>query len=339
MIETVSLSNAAGTSLDVITVGAAITALRVADRDGNIEDIVLGFDEPDQYLDNPNYFGVVVGRFANRIAQGRFQIDNRAYQVAQNQGDNHLHGGPTGFHLREWSVADSGDTRPENAITLNYRSLDGEEQFPGNLDVSVTYRLTDANELVIDYSASTDKPTILNLTQHSYFNLAGHASGSILDHELCIHADRYTPQRPDQIPTGEIAPLDNTPLDLRTPARIGDVLSQSHQQLTYGGGLDHNYVLKDAFDATLQLVAEVREPVSGRVMRVLTDQPGMQAYTGNFIGEGCAGKDGATYGPHQGLCLETQHFSDAPNHSNFPSTLLLPGQVFASRTVYQFGIG
>ena len=315
-----------------------MTSLRVADRDGNFEDVVLGFDEPDQYLDNPNYFGVVVGRFANRIAGGRFQLDNRAYQLAQNQGDNHLHGGPTGFHLREWSVADPGDTRPENAITLHYRSLDGEEHFPGNLDVSVTYRLTDDNELIIDYSATTDKPTILNLTQHSYFNLAGHASGSILDHELCVHADCYTPQEPDQIPTGVIAPLDDTPLDLRTPTRIGDVLSQSHQQLTYGGGLDHNYVLKEAFDSTLQQVAEVREPVSGRVMRVLTDQPGMQVYTGNFIGEGCAGKDGATYGPNHGLCLETQHYPDAPNHGNFPSTLLLPGQVFASRTVYQFGI-
>ncbi len=336
MIKVITLRNSSGASLDVINLGAAITALRVPDRFGEFQDIVLGYDEPTSYLRNPDYFGVVVGRFANRIANGRFRLNEADYQLARNEGAQHLHGGASGFHQRLWSIAPLNGAPVENNVRLTYLSKDGEENYPGNLAVSVSYCFTEENELIIDYSATTDKHTIINLTQHTYFNLAGHDSGNILDHEIRIDAKRFTPVGRDQIPTGEIQDVRNSPLDLQAFQRIGDVVDQPHKQLGYCGGLDHNYVLKEQFDPDMRVAAEVREPRSGRVMQVITDQPGVQLYTGNFIGDGTIGKNGASYNRRQGLCLETQHFPDAPNHSHFPSVELLPGEAFNSRTIYQF---
>lgn len=336
MIERITLRNSSGASLDVINLGAAITALRVPDRFGELQDIVLGYDEPKSYLRNPDYFGVVVGRFANRIANGRFRLNDTEYQLARNEGAHHLHGGASGFHQQLWSVAQLKDAPDENNVRLTYLSKEGDENYPGNLTVSVSYCLTEENELIIDYLASTDKHTIVNLTQHSYFNLGGHNSGNILDHEIRINANRFTPVGRDQIPTGAIEDVRNTPLDLQEFQRIGDVIDQPHQQLKYGGGLDHNYVIKEQFDPEMRVAAKVREPRSGRVMQVITDQPGVQLYTGNFIGAGTIGKNGAVYNRRQGLCLETQHFPDAPNHSHFPSVELFPGQAYNSRTIYQF---
>lgn len=334
-IERFTIKNACGANCDIINLGAAISALRLPDRDGNIHDIVLGYDDPQAYLDNPYYFGVVVGRFANRIAHGRFSLNNKDYALAQNEYPNHIHGGQQGFHKQLWSKT---STENANTITLHYVSKDGEEQYPGNLDVTVSYCLSDDNELIIEYTARTDKPTIINLTQHSYFNLAGHNSGDILDHHIQINADQFTPLGEAQIPTGDISSVQGTPLDLRQAKRIGDIVNTAHPQLTPVCGFDHNYVLKEKYNKNMHLAAEVHEPNTGRIMRVITDQPGMQFYSGNYIGENTRGKDGASYQQHQGLCLETQHFPDSPNNTDFPSVTLLPEQIFKSKTIYQFAI-
>jgi aldose 1-epimerase len=337
MTERITLKNSNGASLDVINLGAAISALRMPDRQGEVRDIVLGYDNPAQYRVNPFYFGVVVGRVANRIAQGGFRLNQTHYQLARNQGHHHLHGGAGGFHRCLWSLEESSGEEAGERVTLNYFSKDGEENYPGNLSVAVNYCLTEHNELVIEYSASCDQQTIVNLTQHSYFNLAGHDSGDILNHLIRINADQYTPTGADQIPTGEISPVANTPLDLRRFRRIGDCLGESHPRVQVDGGFDHNFVLRGAVQGDLALAAELYEPLSGRSLKVLTDQPGLQLYTGNFIDEGTPGKKGATYNCHAGLCLETQHYPDSPNKPQFPSVELLPGQEFTSKTVYQFG--
>lgn len=333
MIERFTLKNATGASMDVLNLGAAIATLRMPDSAGQLHDIVLGYDNPDDYLLNPNHFGVVIGRFANRIAEGEFSLNGTKYQLAKNRNTSHLHGGEQGFHKQLWSASKIHS----NNIAFSYLSKHDEENYPGNLNVLVNYCLTDENELIIDYLASTDQPTIINLTQHTYFNLAGHNSGDILNHLIRINSGKFTPVNQNQIPNGEIADVSNTPLDLQAFKRIGDVIKLPHQQLKYCAGLDHNYVLKQQFDSELRLAAEVREPNSNRSMRVITDQPGIQVYSGNFIQE-VVGKDSAIYKPHYGLCLETQHFPDTPNHSNFPSAKLLPNQTYKSRTIYQFSM-
>jgi aldose 1-epimerase len=332
------LRNKWGASLDVINLGAAITALRVADRHGVVSDIVLGHADPERYRTNPNYFGVVVGRAANRIADARFRLNQIDYQLTPNQGSHHLHGGVGGFHQCLWTLQESATGHAGESVTLSYLSEDGEEGYPGNLHITVTYCLTQDNALIIDYGASTDQPTILNVSQHSYFNLAGHDSGDILNHLVRINADAYTPTRSDQIPTGEIATVENTALDLRAFRRIGDCFNEGQTELQTVEGFDHNYVLHRGIEEGLTVAAELSEPHSGRTLKVLTDQPGLQFYTGNHIADGTPGKNAAIYKRHAGLCLETQHFPDSPNMPHFPMVTLVPGQQFASRTVYQFGI-
>lgn len=333
-LDSIRLKNNNGARLTVISLGGAITSLCLPDKHGNVQDIVLGFDQPEQYLDNPNYFGVIVGRCANRIAHGQFTLGTKAYQVAVNQPPHHLHSGPKGFHKQLWAIKQQSD----HCVNLHRISPHNEEGYPGNLDVSVSYTLTDANELIIDYKAQTDQPTIINLTQHTYFNLAGHNSGNILDHQIQINADYYTPINADHIPTGSIEPVAETPLDLRELALIGDTLqqNQAHPQIQNGNGFDHNYVCKQMFDAELKYIAKVYEPKIGRQMTVFTDQPGVQFYNGSYIESGTPGKQGASYSQHQGLCLETQHFPDSPNNSKFPSIVLSPEKTYQTRTVYRF---
>lgn len=305
--------------------GAAVVSLEAPDRDGNNTDIVLGYDDLDGYVNDEVYLGVVAGRCANRICKGKFELDGKEYQLTQNHGQNHLHGGKKGFSKVLWEAKELEDS--ENvSLQLSYRSGDGEEGYPGNVGCKVVYSLTENNELVIDYSAETDKPTIVNLTNHSYFNLAGVGSGDILSHEIVIYADKYTELDSESIPTGEIKSVKGTPFDFTSPHKVGERIEQA-------GGYDLNYVLNNPGDLS-QPVAKVYESDSGRVMQVFSTQPGMQFYTGNFL-DGSKGK-GTIYTKYSGLCLETQHFPDAPNHSSFPSIVLRPGQKYQQRTVFKF---
>jgi aldose 1-epimerase len=310
-----TLANKNGVEVSITNFGGAITSIKAPDRNGVFADVVLGYDTLDDYVKNPRYFGALIGRYANRIAGGKFSLNGVAYQLAQNNGANHLHGGTQGFDKRVWDSAEI-----ESGVILEYFSKDGEENYPGDLDVAVTYSLNDQNELRIEYQANTDKDTIVNLTNHSYFNLAGH--GTILDHELTLHADSYTPVSDDLIPTGEIRSVDEN-MDFRKGRAIAH------------GGYDHNFVLQDQ-DGSLRLVARLREPVSGRVMEVLTTQPGIQFYSGNFLDGSLIGKGGVAYQKYAALCLETQHYPDSPNHPNFPSTVLRPGETYNEITVYKF---
>jgi aldose 1-epimerase len=334
-VEIYTLTNAHGVEMRVINYGGIITSLKVPDRSGHVDDVVLGFDTIDGYLMDPPYFGALIGRYGNRIARGRFTLDGRAYELATNNGPNHLHGGVKGFDKVLWNAmpADSGDGV---SVTLTRTSADGEEGYPGNLQVSVRYMLTDNNELAIDYRATTDKPTPVNLTQHSYFNLAGDG-GEILGHELMLNANRYTPVDDTLIPTGELAPVEGTPFDFRTPAAIGARINTDNPQLKNGKGYDHNWVLNRT-GAGLERAATVLEPKSGRTVEIATTEPGLQFYTGNFLDGTITGKGGRVYKLRTGFCLETQHFPDSPNHPDFPSTILKPGQTYASKTVFTFGV-
>jgi aldose 1-epimerase len=312
----------------LITYGATLVSLSVPDREGNFADVTLGFDSLDGYLAAPPYFGATVGRYANRIAKGRFTLDGIEYILATNNGENHLHGGIKGFDKVLWQA---GTVRQEDGVGVKfvYLSKDGEEGYPGNLNCTVTYMLTDKDELKINYEAKTDKPTPVNLTHHSYFNLAGQGNGDILGHELMINADQYTPVDAGLIPTGEIRDVAGTPMDFTTPHTIGERIAQVE------GGYDHNFVLRSG-GGELALAARVHEPQYGRIMEVYTTEPGIQFYSGNFLDGSITGKGGKVYYQHYGFCLEPQHFPDSPNKPNFPSTILRPGDTYQSQTVFKF---
>ena len=331
MVNRFTLTNSKGTTAKVTSYGATLTELRVPDRNGTVANVVLGFGNLDAYLKGHPFFGVTAGRVANRIGKARFSLEGREYTLAANNGQNHLHGGIKGFDKVLWQGKALPTTGHDAAVEFSYFSEDGEEGYPGNLSVTVTYTLTENNELQIDYKATTDKATPINLTNHSYFNLAG--SGDILDHELTIQADRYTPIDAELIPTGEIASVKDTPLDFTSPMSIG---ARIDQLKPVPGGYDHNYVLNSR-GRSPALAAHVYEPKTGRVMEVLTTEPGIQLYTGNFLDGELTGHGGVVYNKHAGLCLETQQFPDAVNHPNFPSTILRPGETYKSTTRYKFG--
>jgi aldose 1-epimerase len=322
---------------EIIPYGGTITALRVPDRKGAVANVVLGFPTLEGYTFPGRFFGSIIGRYANRIARGRFILDGTEVRLAVNNGPNALHGGLCGFNRRLWRV----ESAVGNALVLSYISPDGEEGYPGTLDVTVTYALMPDNGLRIDYRAVTDRPTVLNLTNHSFFNLAGEGAGSIEGHELTLMASSYTPVDATSIPTGEIAPVAGTPLDFRSAMPIGPRIRDGHDQLVLARGYDHNFVIDrqgrqgQRADEPV-LAARVVEPVSGRVMEVLTTEPGIQFYTGNYLDGTLVGAAGRTYRQGDGLCLETQHFPDGPNRPEFPSTWLEPGEVFRSTTIYRF---
>ncbi len=333
-VDMYTLKNAGGIELKAIAYGGIITSLKVPDRSGNLGDIVLGFDRIDGYLKAHPYFGAIIGRYGNRIGKAQFALDGKIYTLAKNNGPNHLHGGLKGFDKVLWTTA---AVPGQNAVTFTRTSPDGEEGYPGTLTVNVTYTLNDNNELIVDYHATTDKATPINLTQHSYFNLAGEGSGDILGHELTINADRYTPVDDTLIPTGELASVEGTPFDFRKSTAIGARINGNHPQLKAGRGYDHNWVLSRTGQG-LQLAARVVEPKSGRTLEVSTEEPGIQFYAGNFLDGSVTGKGGHVYAHRTGFCLETQHYPDSPNEPNFPSTILRPGQEYKTRTVFRFGV-
>jgi aldose 1-epimerase len=336
-IEVYTLTNSSGMEIRTIPYGAVVMSIAVPDREGRFADVVLGHNALDRYVTASRYFGAVVGRYANRIANGRFVLDGKEFKLAVNNGPNHLHGGVRGFDKVVWDAATfSGQT--SSGVIYRYTSPDGEEGYPGRVLATVSYTLTDRFELVVEYQATSDQPTPINLTQHTYFNLAGEASGSVLDHLIAINADRYTPVNDTKIPTGELAPVTGTPFDFRTPVRIGARIDESHPQLAFGGGYDHNFVLNRTSESGLLHAARVYEPASGRILDVATSEPGLQFNTANGLDGTIVGKSGRPYRARDGFCLETQHFPDSPNQPAFPSTILRPGQVYRSRTVYRFGI-
>jgi aldose 1-epimerase len=327
-----TLRNQQGMEVAITNFGATVVALKVPDRQGKLADVVLGYDDLPGYEHDKSFFGATIGRYGNRIAHGKFTLNGTTYTLAKNDGENHLHGGVKGFNKRVWTAKEVS-TAQAPALQLTYRSQDGEEGYPGNLAVQVTYTLTADNALRIDYLATTDKPTVVNLTNHSYFNLAG--QGDILQHQLRLHAGRFTPVGATLIPTGELRSVTGTPFDFTTATAIGARIHQDDQQLKFGRGYDHNFVL-DGSPGTLRPAAEVYEPTSGRVMEVLTTEPGIQFYSGNFLDGTVTGKGGNKYPHRAAFCLETQHYPDSPNQSAFPTTVLNPGQQYKTTTVYKF---
>jgi aldose 1-epimerase len=337
-----TLKNAHGMEARVLDYGGIIVSLQVPDRNGRLGDVVLGFDSLADYQRGSPYFGAIIGRYGNRIARGRFTLDGRTYTLATNNGSNHLHGGVRGFDKVVWHVArfEHGDSV---GLVLSYTSPDGEEGYPGTLQATVTYTLTNANELIFDYHATTDRATPVNLTQHSYFNLAGDGARDILGHVVTLNADRFTPVDSTLIPTGEIRSVAGTPFDFRAPTAIGARIDQDDQQLRHGRGYDHNFVLNKGGKAgkggnEVTMAASVYEPTSGRVMEIATTEPGLQFYSGNFLDGTLRGKHGVVYRHRYGFAMETQHFPDSPNKPAFPSTILRPGEEYRSRTVYRFTV-
>jgi aldose 1-epimerase len=332
-----TLTNSSGMRVRLTNYGAITVGVEVPDRDGRLADVTLGYDTLEGWLGNKPHFGATVGRFANRIAKGRFTLDGKTYSLAINNGPNHLHGGIVGFDKVLWE-AKSCQLDDSAAVEFSYLSKDGEEGYPGNLRVTASHVLTDNNEFRIEFSAVTDKPTIVNLANHSYWNLAGPAAGNILDHELTIHADRYTVVDDTLIPTGELRSVEGTPLDFREPVPVGARIGQ------LPNCYDHNFVLNGSGgraalpgnDAGVPLAARVHDPKSGRVMEVFTDQPGVQFYSANFLDGTITGKGGVVYSKHGGLCLETQHFPDSPNHPEFPSVVLRQGQTYKHLMIHRF---
>lgn len=333
-VDVYTLSNASGMEARITNYGGIVLSLKVPDRNGNFGDVVLGFDSVRQYMSPHPYFGALIGRYGNRIGGAQFTLNGNTYHLAKNDGPNSLHGGLKGFDKVIWS-AEPTRTDEGQSLQLTYLSKSGEEGYPGNLLVTVTYTLTDDDALQIHYEASTDASTPVNLTNHSYFNLAGPGNGTILDHEMMINADRFTPIDSTLIPTGELRSVAGTPFDFRQPTAIGLRINDDDQQLVYGKGYDHNFVLNGA-PGEMKLVARVYEPTSGRVLEVFTTQPGVQFYSGNFLDGTLTGKGGVTYDYRTGFALETQHFPDSPNHPNFPSTILDPGEEYSSTTIYKF---
>jgi aldose 1-epimerase len=329
------LTNKKNVQADVISYGASLVSLKIPDRSGKVADVVLGYDDLDGYEQDKAYFGATVGRYGNRIAGGQFVLDRTTFHIPKNNGPNSLHGGIRGFNKKVWIGVDRSRADAQ-VLELSYTSQDGEEGFPGTLKVTVTYTLpADKNELRIDYSATTDKDTVLNLTNHSYFNLSGAADQEILNHELELRAREFTPVDSTLIPTGELRPVSGTPFDFTKATAIGARINQDDEQLKIGMGYDHNWVVEKG-KVSMQLAARVFEPTSGRVLEVLTTEPGVQFYTGNFLDGTVRGKGGQFYARRTGFCLETQHFPDSPNHPNFPTTELKPGQTFQSTTIFRF---
>lgn len=327
------LHNQAGLQMAVTNFGGRVVALLVPDRQGHYEDVVLGYDSIQDYLNSQEpYFGATIGRYGNRIANGRFTLDGQTCQLAQNNNGQALHGGPKGFHNVVWDVEQVSGSE----LTLKYVAKDGEEGYPGNLSVVMTYKLTPQNEFYIEHQATTDQPTVLNLTHHSFFNLHGAGNGTINDHELWIDADRYTPVDSVLIPTGELALLEGTAMDFRTATAIGYRVQANFEQLQKGNGYDHNYVLNRPADHSLFRCASVYEPASGRMMEVYTTEPGLQFYGGNFLNGQAVGKAGKPYAFRSAFCLETQHFPDSPNQPQFPSTVLRPGETYHHVCAYKF---
>jgi aldose 1-epimerase len=326
-VDLYTLTNTNGLKAQIMTYGGIVTTLNVPDRDGHLGDIVSGYDTLDEYIKENPYFGALIGRCGNRIGKGKFTLNGVEYTLATNNGPNHLHGGIKGFDKVVWN-AEQMETDEGPALKLNYLSKDGEEGYPGNLNCTVIYTLTNNDELKISYEAETDKDTVLNLTHHSYFNLGGHDSGDILGHELTLNADNYTPVDDDLIPTGEIKPVKGTPMDFTKPTAVGARIDQVK------GGYDHNFVLNNS-DGSLALAASVYEPKTGRVMEISTTEPAIQFYSGNFLDGSLKGK-GAIYNKHNAFCLETQHFPDSPNRPNFPSVVLKPGEKYTHLTVHKF---
>jgi len=327
------LKNAHGMEAHILTYGGVVASLTAPDRKGAFADVVLGMDSLDGYVHQTFFFGALIGRYGNRIAHGQFTLDGKTCTLPKNDGGNSLHGGPQGFDKKVWKARIVSGA--SSAVELTYVSQDGEEGYPGTLSAKVTYTLTDSNELRIEYWATTDKPTVVNLTNHSYFNLAGAGSGSVLNHEVTILADRFTPVDSTLIPTGELRAVKGTPFDFTKSTAIGARIEQKDEQLAFGKGYDHNWVVNRTA-AGLVKAAEVYEPTSGRVLEVLTAEPGLQFYTGNFLDGSVKGKGRIAYGRRDAFCMETQHFPDSPNHPAFPSTTLLPGATYHTTTVYRF---
>ncbi len=330
-----TLKNQKGMEITVTNFGGRIVSWLVPDKKGAMEDVVFGFDSINGYLGaKDTYFGAAVGRYGNRIAKGEFAIGDIQYKLAQNNGVNSLHGGVVGFSKKVWDVVQKSPAE----LNLKLVSPDMDEGFPGELNVDMTYRLTNENELIIQYEAKCDKPTVINLTNHSFFNLHGAGNGTILDHQLTINADYFTPIDSTLIPTGELAAVENTPFDFRNTTTIGSRINSDHQQIKYGLGYDINFLLKKNPDLGVQLAASVYEPQSGRLLEVFTDQPGIQFYTGNFLDGKNIGKKGKAYGYRTGLCLETQHFPNSPNQPKFPTVELTPDQVYTHTCIYKFSV-
>jgi aldose 1-epimerase len=331
-VDIYTLTNANGVEARITTYGGIIVSLRTPDRAGKLGDITHGYDTLDGYLAKNPFFGSLVGRYGNRIGKASFSLNGETYELAKNNGQNHLHGGKVGFDKKVWQAA-PGEVSDGVALVLTHTSPDGEENYPGNLSVKVTYTLTDRNELRIDYQATTDKDTVVNLTNHAYFNLAG--QGTIGDHELTLNADRFTPVDAELIPTGELRSVKGTPFDFMEPHRIGERIDAADEQLAFGKGYDHNFVLNNA-PGTLGLAARVYEPTSGRILEVETTEPGVQFYTGNVLDGSITGKGGRVYERRSGFCLETQHFPDSPNKPQFPSTVLKKGEEYRTTTIFRF---
>ena len=331
-----TLTNKNGVKVEITNYGGKVVSINVPDKDGNLGDIVLGYESIDEYIKGNFYFGALIGRYGNRIAKGKFSLNGEEYQLATNNGENHLHGGIKGFHDVVWEAI-TLEIDGEQALELSYISIDGEENYPGTLKSKVIYQLTEKNELKITYEAETDKTTVLNLTHHSFFNLAGEGSGTINNHELMINADRFTPVDEGLIPTGELAKVENTPMDFRTGTVIGERVDSDFEQLKFGKGYDHNWVLNKE-NNEMSLAASVYEPTTGRVMEVWTDQPGLQFYGGNFLDATDIGKGGKAYEFRTAFCLETQHFPDSPNNPNFPTTTLNPGEKYTHTCIYKFSV-
>lgn len=318
------LKNSHGLEVNIINYGGIITSVRTPSKNGKFKNIVLGYDNLDQYLPDPFFLGALIGRYGNRISNGKFEINGREFHFDQNEGKHHLHGGNSGFHTVLWDAEIKGNT-----LNLSYLSRDGEAGYPGNLNVNVIYSLSEQNELIIEYKAETDKATHVNLTNHAYFNLSGNFAANVLDHQLTLHADRYTIVDEDLIPTGEFRKVENSPMDFTRAKKIGTDIGD------VPGGYDHNYVISRE-NNELQKSAELLHPETGRKLELFTTEPGVQFYSGNGLDGSMKGYGGVAYGPHSGLCLETQHYPDSPNHSHFPSTLLTPDETYNSRTVYKF---
>ena len=331
-----TLRGTGGLEVDFIDYGGRITSIRVPDRNGFTADVAAGYEQLDDYARDPLYLGAVVGRYANRIGGSRFTLDGHEYSLTANEGASQLHGGPGGFHQVTWAVDTAGGG---TTAVLTFASPAGDQGFPGKMDVAVTYSVTAENELVVEYEAVSSEPTPINLTQHSYFNLAGHASGDILDHMLTLAACRFTPVDSTLIPTGQIEAVDGTPFDFTIPRRIGSRVHDRHEQMLIGRGYDHNFVLDAGITAEPHFAARLFDPASGRVLEVFTTEPGVQFYAGGGFGRVPRGKGGFVYAANAALALETQHFPDSPNQPDFPSTILRPGDRFESRTIYRFSNG